>query len=214
MSDIKIGRMAVGIYSTNCYFIYRDNGEKVKDAIVFDAPDMGAEIVRKLKSNGINPVALFLTHGHFDHMWGASEFRAASGAKIYAWEKEQKVLEDSTLNVSAQMRRPTTVKVNKYLADGEEIEIAGMKLKVLGTPGHTEGSACFYCEEAGICISGDTVFFESVGRSDFPTGDGALLERSAKEKLFTLPDDTKLYPGHGDETTVEHEKKYNPFLCD
>ena len=209
MSDIKIGRMAVGIYSTNCYFLYR---EGTKEAIVFDAPDQGAMIAQTLKKNGISVAALMLTHGHFDHILGASELRSATSAKIYALDKEQAVLEDSTINMSAQMGRPATVKVNKYLSDGEEIELADIKIKVIATPGHTVGSCCFYCEEAGMLIAGDTVFFESVGRSDFPTGDGAQLERSAKEKLFVLPDETKVYPGHGDDTTIGHEKKYNPFL--
>lgn len=211
MSDIKIGRMVLGIYSTNCYFLYRDT-EGDKEAIVFDAPDQGAQIVAALKKHGIRVAALMLTHGHFDHILGASELRSASSAKIYALDKEQPVLEDSTINMSAQMRRPATVKVNKYLADGEEIEIAGITLKVIATPGHTVGSCCYYCKEANMCISGDTIFYESVGRSDFPTGDGAELERSATEKLFLLPDDTKVYPGHGEDTTIGHEKKYNPFL--
>lgn len=211
MAEIKIGRMTLGIYSTNCYFLYRDV-DGAKEAIVFDAPDQGAQIAAALKKHGISVAALMLTHGHFDHMWGASELRSATSAKIYALDKEQMLLEDSTLNMSAQMGRPATVKVNKYLKDGEEIELAGIKIKVISTPGHTVGSCCYYCEEANLCISGDTVFYESVGRSDFPTGDGAELERSATEKLFLLPDDTKLYPGHGEETTIEHEKKYNPFL--
>lgn len=209
MAEIKIGRMVVGMYATNCYILFREGSQ---DVIVVDAPDKGAEMAQKLKENGFNVAAILLTHGHFDHIWGASELRSATGAKIYALDKEQALMEDSEINMSASMNRPTRVKVNKYLRDGDEIELADIKIKVIATPGHTVGSCCYYIEEAGIVCSGDTVFFESVGRSDLPTGSGAELERSAKEKLLVLPDDTKLYPGHGDHTTVGHEKKYNPFL--
>lgn len=209
MSEVKIGRMVVGIYSTNCYFLYRKDSHEV---IVIDAPDKGAVIASTLEKYNFHVAAILITHSHFDHIWGASDLRSATSAKIYALDKEQPLLEDSTLNFSASMRRPCTVKVNKYLTDGEEIELAGIKIKVIATPGHTSGSCCFYVEEEGILIAGDTLFCESVGRTDFPTGSGAELERSVKNKLFILPDDTKVYPGHGDETTIGHEKEYNPYL--
>ncbi|MBR6303560.1 MAG: MBL fold metallo-hydrolase, partial [Lachnospiraceae bacterium] len=92
------------------------------------------------------------------------------------------------------------------------LDLADIKIKVIATPGHTAGSCCFYVEEAGILVAGDTLFYESVGRCDLPTGSGMTLERSVKEKIFTLPPETVCYPGHGDETSVSHEMKYNPFL--
>ncbi|MCR4618445.1 MAG: MBL fold metallo-hydrolase [Lachnospiraceae bacterium] len=209
MADIKIGRMVIGVAATNCYFVYREGN---KNCVVIDAPDKGKEIAAALAKHGFSVEALLLTHGHFDHIWGASELRQATSAKIYALDAEQPLLEDSRLNVSAQSGRPATVKVNKYLSDGEEFTLADITFKVIATPGHTAGSCCFYIEEAGILIAGDTLFLESVGRTDLPTGSGATLERSVKEKLFVLPDETVCYPGHGDETTIGHEKKYNPFL--
>lgn len=210
MADIKIGRMVIGAVATNSYFLYREGNS---ECVVVDAPDKGKEMAAALKKNGFEPIALLLTHGHFDHIWGASEFRSATSAKIYALDKEQELLENSTLNVSAQSGRPTTVKVNRYLKDGEEIELAGIKFKTIATPGHTVGSCCFYVEEAGFLLAGDTLFQESVGRSDLPTGSGATLGRSIQEKLLVLPEDTRVYPGHGEETTIGHEKKYNPFVA-
>ena len=99
-----------------------------------------------------------------------------------------------------------------YVNDGEKITLAGMTFEVIATPGHTEGGCCYYFEEAGILVCGDTLFLESVGRTDFPTGSMGTLVRSIKEKLFILPDETVAYPGHGDSTTIGHEKKYNAFL--
>jgi glyoxylase-like metal-dependent hydrolase (beta-lactamase superfamily II) len=96
--------------------------------------------------------------------------------------------------------------------DGQEIELAGMRIKVIATPGHTVGGCCYYFEEAGFLLAGDTLFAESVGRTDFPTGSMSTLVRSIQDKLFVLPEETKVYPGHGESTTIGHEKMYNPFL--
>ena len=209
MADIKIGRMVIGVCATNSYFLYREGS---KECIVIDAPDNGKGMADSLKKNGFTVAAILLTHGHFDHIWGASELRNATSAKIYALDAEEKLLTDSNLNSSAMAGRGATVKANSFFKDGEETEIAGIKIKVIATPGHTIGSCCFYIPEAGFLLSGDTLFCESVGRTDLPTGSGATLGRSITEKLFVLPDETKVYPGHGDETTIGHEKKYNPFV--
>jgi glyoxylase-like metal-dependent hydrolase (beta-lactamase superfamily II) len=122
------------------------------------------------------------------------------------------VLLSADLNVSADAGRACTVKANTLLKDGEEVTVEDMTFKLIATPGHTQGSCCYYFEEANMLISGDTLFEESVGRTDLPTGSMSTLVRSVKDKLFVLPDDTVVYPGHGDSTTIEHEKKYNPFI--
>ncbi len=155
-----------------------------------------------------------MTHGHFDHIWGCKELcRAANGeAKVYACAAERELLSDAHKNVSEQAGRACTLQADVYVNDGEEITLAGISFKVIATPGHTEGGCCYYFEEAGILVSGDTLFLESVGRTDFPTGSMGTLVRSIKEKLFVLPDETLVYPGHGDSTTIGHEKKYNAFL--
>lgn len=208
MAEIKIGRMVIGSYGTNCYLVYREGS---REAIFIDPADYGQQIHQKMQERGFQVSAILLTHAHFDHMWGASELRRASGAKLYALDAEQPLCESAHANVSEWAGRATTIKPNGYFKDGEEVTLAGISFQVIATPGHTAGSCCYYFKEAGFAVCGDTIFEESVGRTDFPTGSSSQLIRSIKEKIFTLPEDTVLYPGHGDSTTVEHEKKYNPF---
>lgn len=219
MAEIKIGRMVLSMCQTNCYFLYRE-GEQ--EAIVVDPADKGTNIYSALQKNGFRIVGILLTHGHFDHIWGLDALRDAANAaaesdgldavKAYAHEDERELLKNVRMNVSEQAGRACSTYADVYVKDGQELTIAGMTCKVIATPGHTAGGCCYYFEEAGILVSGDTLFAESVGRTDFPTGSMGTLVRSIKEKLFVLPDDTRVYPGHGDSTTIEHEKKYNPFL--
>ena len=211
MSDVKIGRMMIGSYQTNCYFLFR---EETKKAIVIDPADNGNLIYDKLTQNGFSVEAILLTHGHFDHIWGSKELRELSGAKIYALDKEQTLCESVDNNLSAMVGRAYTVVPDEYVADGAELTFDNISFKVIATPGHTIGSCCYYVEKSGILISGDTLFQESTGRTDFPTGSMSSIVRSIREKLFVLPDDTKVYPGHGDSTTIGYEKKYNPFVAE
>ncbi len=209
MAELKIGRIVIGSVQTNCYFVYREGSG---DVIFFDPADRGDYLYETLKEKGLHVGGILLTHAHFDHIWGCDRLRKLSGAPLYACEAEKPLCEDADTNVSAQVGRPCTVIPDRYLKDGEEITIAGMTCRLIATPGHTAGSCCYYFEEAGFLIAGDTLFAESVGRTDLATGSMSDLMRSVREKLFVLPDDTKVYPGHGESTTIGHEKRYNPFV--
>lgn len=208
MAEIKIGRLTLGVCQTNCYFLYR---EGQKEVVFVDPADKGDSIYEALQEKGFVVAGILLTHGHFDHIWGAEKLRELSGAKIYALDAEEALCLDAGLNVSKMAGRACTVQPDVLVKDGEEITVAGICCKVIATPGHTGGSCCYYVAEAGFLVSGDTLFQESVGRTDFPTGSMSEIVRSIKEKLFCLPPDTKVYPGHGEQTTIAYEKEYNPF---
>ena len=220
-----VGSMCLGMVQTNCYFVFKEDGKnhKVNEAttnedeftevIFFDPADRGDIIYDELHKRGFKVAAIYLTHAHFDHIAGADKLKELSGAKIYAYEKERRVCEDPIYNLSNDFTgRSLTIKPDEYLHDGDMCEAAGLKFKLIATPGHTEGSCCYYFEEDGILISGDTLFEGSVGRTDFPGGSMKTLYDSCHEKLFTLPDKTLVYPGHGGETTIGYEKMYNSFL--
>ena len=146
-------------------------------------------------------------------MGGAEELKRLTKAPVYALEEEAPMLKNGKTNLSVFIQRRTiTMEADEYVKDGQELTLSGIRLKVLHTPGHTPGGCCYYCEEAGCVFAGDTLFQGSVGRSDFPGGSMSQLIRSVKEKLFLLPDTAKVYPGHGEETSIAYEKKYNPFV--
>lgn len=209
MGEIKIGKITLGVCQTNTYFIYR---EECGDAIVIDPADKGEYIYEKLKEKGFCVKHILLTHGHFDHIWGVEGMKAQSGADVYASEDETELLNDPGMNCSRMFKKPCTVIPDVSLKDGETVNLCNMDIRMIKTPGHTIGSCCFYIEEAGFLISGDTLFNSSVGRTDFPTGSMSSLIRSIKEKLLILPDETKVYPGHGDATSIAFERENNPFI--
>ena len=219
MGQIRIGQMVLGPVMTNSYYMFREQTEGNTPVLLFDPPDEGERIVDALKSRGFTIAKIFLTHAHFDHIGGVAGILARAreeGARIPVAcpDAERAICADPALNCSLSMGgHAVTVEPDEWLRDGDVTECAGVTLRVIATPGHTEGSCCYYCEEAGALIAGDTIFCESIGRSDLPTGSMSQLVRSVKEKLFVLPDETVVLPGHGQETSIGDEKKYNPFLA-
>ena len=205
---IRIITKVLGSVSTNCYFIVNVS---TKDTIIIDPADSATTIQSVISENGLKPQAILLTHGHFDHILAANQIKEKFNIPVIACDKEKNIIENSSLNLSSSFGANVQLKADEYVQDGTLLNIAGFSIKVIHTPGHTEGSVCYYFLNEDILISGDTLFNESVGRSDFPTGSASQLIRSVKEKLLILPGKTIVYPGHGDSTTIEYEKKYNPF---
>lgn len=209
MSKLKIEHLLLGQVATNCYLAMN---EDTKEIIIVDPADRADRIVQKVQVMGGTPVAVLLTHGHFDHIGAAQELRDKYGISIYAMKEEAAVLASMQLNLSQMFGCPLTLNADVLVKDGQELKLAGLDITVFHTPGHTQGGACYYLKEEGVLFSGDTLFCESVGRSDFPTGSMSTLVRSIKEKLLVLPEDTRVLPGHNNESTIGHEKRYNPFL--
>ena len=201
--------MVLGMVSTNCYLVYNND---IKEGVVVDPADNGAYILNKCSELGVTPVAVLLTHGHFDHIMAADAVRDKYDVKIYASCDEKNTLEQPHINLGEAYGLNLSVKADVWHKDGEILKLAGFDIEALHTPGHTEGGSCYYIREIGVLFSGDTLFCGSVGRTDFPGGSMSEIVRSIKEKVMVLPDDTKVYPGHGEGTSVGYERENNPFL--
>ena len=206
---IKVNCFVVGMVQTNFYYLHRENST---ETIVFDPADLGDRLYEELEKLGLEVKAIFLTHAHFDHIFGVEALKARTGAPVYACIDEKNLCESPRLNQSQMTGRPCTVSPDFYLQDNEEVTIADITMKTIFTPGHTEGSCAYYIEDGHILISGDTLFQGSIGRSDMPTGDGETLLESIRTRLYVLPDDTVVFSGHGDTTTIGYEKKHNWFV--
>ena len=211
MSDIRIKTCVLGQVSTNCYLVYDEN---TKEGVVIDPADNAPYILNKCSELGINLTAVLLTHGHFDHIMAVPDVVRAFRVKVYAYETEDNMLADTKLNMTGGFRGPqTSLHADVLLHDGQELELLGTSWKVLFTPGHTAGSCCFYLPEEGIIFAGDTLVRGSYGRTDLPTGNTIRIVSSIVDILFNLPDDTMVYTGHGDPTTIGFEKQGNPVFA-
>jgi len=209
---MKIDCLALGVHETNCYVLR--STETTKDCLIVD-PGLGAEeLTAFLKEHEISPVAVVLTHGHIDHIGGIGLLRQSyPEIKVLIHELDAKMLQGARDNLSALMGCPFTAEpADVQLQDESWIEQAGIKLQVLHVPGHTPGGVCLYSSQDGVVFTDDALFAESIGRTDFPGGSMSQLARCIKEKLWTLPDQTVAYPGHGPSTTIAAEKTRNPFL--
>ena len=158
------------------------------------------------------PVGILLTHGHYDHILAAEAVKEQYQIKIYACAQEQEMLREPSMNMSGYGGKSTSIKPDVLLHDLEVFTAAGFSIQMLHTPGHTPGSCCYYLKEEGVLFSGDTLFYGSVGRTDFEGGSTADIVRSLHKLVDNLPEETEVFPGHDASTTIGYEKRYNPFV--
>lgn len=204
-------KLNVGIMGVNCYITGDEN-----EAIVIDPGANAEKIYNFLKEHNIKTKYIVLTHCHFDHILAADELKKLTNAKLVVCEKEKENLWDNEINMTGRFSKKSAIAENLMpdilVSEGDILKSGEHTFKILETPGHTSGGMCLYNEKENVLFSGDTLFCESIGRCDFPTGDLETLLNSIREKLFCLPDDTRVLPGHEAETTILHEKTHNPFL--
>lgn len=198
----------LGNMDNNCYIIGDAASGK---AAVVDAPADASAILEELELEKLTLSYILLTHTHFDHIGALDDLREATGACVVVHEFEKDALTDATVNLSLYADAPCPKKgADRTVMDKDIIELGQNKIRVLYTPGHTVGSVCYLAD--GMLFSGDTLFLKDVGRCDFPGGDFSIIKQSIKKQLYTLPDDTIVYPGHGRQTTIGYEKQHNNYI--
>jgi len=204
--------IVLGAYQTNGYVVRAEEASKV--CLIVDAGLDGRELVTFLHDRQLIPEAVVLTHGHVDHIAGLLQVQDAHpDINVYIHQQDGPMLSDPQKNLSAMAGQPVTLDCDAVLvAEGDTVEAADVSLQVIHTPGHTPGGMCLYAQSHDILFAGDTLFQQSVGRTDFPGGSMPQLKASIKQKLFVLPDSTVVYPGHGPETSIGEEKKSNMFV--
>ena len=201
---MKLYHMFTGDLGVNTYFLVNENDR----AAVVDPGEDGAAVLAFAEKHGFKITACYLTHGHFDHM-GCCKRLQDLGVKIYVSEKDADKLYTDKNEGAVFGRRVEPLHADNTFRDGDVLDFAGFKLRVMETPGHTAGSVCFFTE-LGI-FSGDTLFYENAGRTDLADGDDADMERSLA-KLMAVKGDFTVYPGHGRATTLAHEREFNPYI--
>lgn len=200
----------VGLFCTNCYLVMN---EDTSEGLIIDPGADPIKICYAIDDMGMVPVAILLTHGHFDHIMAVNELKRKYDIRVFILDAEAKLLADPALNSSTGLiRQPYTTSADVFLEDNDSVVLAGLTIKVIATPGHTVGGACYHLAKQKILFSGDTLFYESIGRSDLPTGDSDLLIQSIRTRLAVLPDDTFVLPGHGVTTSIRHEKRCNSYM--
>lgn len=205
---MKVMQLEVGSLGTNCYIAYC---EHTKKAVVIDPGGDAARILALVNREGLTVEAIINTHGHADHVLANVKVQEGTGAPIWIHGADADMLGSGSRNLSAYMGASTSSgAADRLLADGEVLTIGDFSLKVLHTPGHTPGGISLLGDKA--VFVGDTLFAESIGRTDFPGGSYSQLIQSIKTKLMVLDDDIKAFPGHGPATTIGWERRQNPFI--
>lgn len=204
----QVQQIVTGTIEENCYIIYKGT-----DALIVDPGDETSKIKNEIEELGVRPIAIILTHTHFDHIGSLEDIRVDYDIPVYVSPEEQEWLGDPAKNLSSF--NPFEIKANpaEYTFDPfETITIGPFTLTVVSTPGHSPGGVSFIFEEDGFIISGDALFRGSIGRTDLPGSEPEKIIPAIKKELFSLPEDTIVYPGHGNQTTIEYEKRTNPYF--
>ena len=209
MKNLELQKCILGPVYTNCYLL---KNKETGELIIVDPADCPEKIEMKISLMNGKPVAILLTHGHFDHILAAQAVKEKYNIPIYACRQEEEMLREPSINMTVHYGQGCSIVPDVFLEDLDVIRLAGFSVQMIHTPGHTPGGCCYYMEQEGVLFSGDTLFQTSVGRSDFPGGSASALVRSVKEKLLVLPEETHVYPGHMEETTIGYEKLHNPFI--
>lgn len=214
--QVGVKAFTLGPFQTNCYVVVPDESSlgRGTPCWIVDASFEPDEMIECVRSRGLVPEALVLTHAHVDHIAGVADVRRAWPAlPVFIHWEETDWLQSPESNLSALSGVPVSAPgPDRELSDGDVLVLGGTRWNVLHTPGHSPGGITLYCARAGIAIVGDALFAGSIGRTDFPGCDHDLLLESIRTRLYTLPDEVKVYPGHGPATTIGREKKTNPFV--
>ncbi len=207
-SAMVLEKWVVGPLQTNCYFIgSRDH----REGIIIDPGNDAEAVLAYLEEKKYALAYILLTHAHFDHVGAAAALHRVTGAPIVAHRHERLIARSIPIQAAFfGFPRPQAFKINRWLEDGEQLQIGPLKGQIIHTPGHTPGGICFLIN--GFLFSGDTLFYEAIGRTDLPRGSHCKLLESIRTRLWPLPNVTQVLPGHGPATTIGHEKKYNPYL--
>ncbi len=211
---ITIKRFAYNPFQVNTYILHDETNECVIIDAGMDGPMEESELSNYIESLSLKPVLLVLTHAHIDHILGNNYVAEKYNLKLAAHPDCVPFISRApsyAQNFGVNIENPKVI--DTFLEEAKDLRFGNSALEVLHTPGHADGSLCFYSKDDKFVITGDVLFNQSIGRTDLPTGDYDVLQKSIWEKLFTLPDETVAYPGHGPETSIGYEKINNPFVA-